>query len=83
MYLILIIILFIIYFLIPNQEYYQDVNLYPTRILNMPKYVRINKNNTIDAVYLQPPTPQANESRCDVVQCPSWIPENTICYSCF
>jgi len=65
-----------------NIEHFQNNNMYPTRLLGMARHVRLNKFNRIDAVYIKAPLPKTGESRCDVVVCPDWIPDNSICYKC-
>ena len=68
--------------IIKNQEQFENLNIYATRLFGLAKYVRLNKFNRAEAVYVKPPLPKTGESRCDVVSCPDWIPDNSICYKC-
>lgn len=80
--IILIIILIYVIWKLMTIESFENTNIYPTRLLGMAKYIRLNKFNRIDAVYIKPPLPKTGESSCFVVQCPQWTPENSVCYRC-
>ena len=80
--IILLLILIYLFIEFSETEYFENTNIYATRLLGMAKHVRLNKFNRIDAVYIKPPLPKTGESKCDHVICPDWIPENSICYKC-
>jgi len=82
--ILLIIVIFIAIYLLTKRNYepYQDLRLYAMRLYGVAKYIRLNKFNRVDAVYIKPPLPMTGESRCDKVLCPKWIPDNATCYKC-
>jgi len=82
-YLLIILVILIIYQLIPSYENYEDTTILTTRLLGAEKYVRLNKFNRIDEIYVKPPHPREGETACwKVSACPSWIPDTAICYNC-
>jgi hypothetical protein len=82
--IIICLIIAIIYFAtaLSNHESFKNLDIYPSRMYGMAKYVRLNKFNRVEAIYIKPPLPKTGESRCDVVTCPEWIPDNSTCYKC-
>mgnify|MGYP001763955828 CR=1 FL=1 len=65
-----------------KKEMFREDQIYPTRLFGMAKHVRLNKFNRVESVYIHPPRLKIGETRCDVVNCPSWIPSDAICYKC-
>lgn len=86
-YLLIIILIgligLIIYFIFPSFEPYENTTILTTRLLGASKYVRLNKFNRIDEIYVKPPQPRLGEKACwKLSNCPSWIPDTAICYKC-
>lgn len=86
MYIVFLSIFFIIiltYLYIFNHiETFVDLKLYAIRLLGSPKHVRLNKFNKVESIHLSPPLPKAEESRCDTLLCPLYIPDFVTCYRC-
>lgn len=53
-----------------------------TRITGAAKHIRLNRYNRIDSITLKEPHPKTGETYCSRVICPSWIPDNAICWKC-
>lgn len=80
--LIIILIVFVVYSIKPSFEPYENTSILTTRLLGASKYVRLNKFNRIDEIYVKPPHPREGETMCWKNICPSWIPDTAICYKC-
>ncbi len=80
--LALILLTLIIYclFQIPHPELFQNINIYPSRLLQMRTYGKLS-NNTILAIDTKPITPTINETECTEVLCPPYVSLMT-CYKC-
>lgn len=80
---LLLLFFFSLYFkLNQNEEKFENLNIYPTKLYGLHKFVKLNEFGRAEKLYIKPITPSPGESRCDVVICPSWIPDNISCYKC-
>lgn len=79
-----ILLFLLILFIIWNQsENFISLKYNAERLYGMAKHVRLNKFGRVESIHLKPPLPKAGESKCIVVDCPSWVPDNITCYICF
>lgn len=79
--LIVIIILFGIYFW-KRYETYNNLNIYPTRLLGMRRYAKLNKNGRIISIDVDVIKPGIGESGCIEVLCPKYYSDTISCYYC-
>lgn len=83
LFIIIILILIIIYIILiyPQTEHYQNLYIYPTRLLGMHKFSKL-KNGKIVFVDIKPIQPTKNESQCIIKPCPAWWNDNMTCFEC-
>lgn len=80
---IFLILLFLIFLFYQNRESYINTNIYATRLLGAPRFVKLSKYGQIDKVYKSPPLPEVGETKCWALKgCPEWIPPFNNCYRC-
>ena len=80
--LLILLVIIVIIWLSCKNELFENSYLYPTRLLAMSKYCRLDKYGRVESVDIHPPTLKTGESRCDKVACPVWVPSDAICYKC-
>ncbi len=64
-----------------QNEYYKNLNIYPSRLLGMHKFAKL-KDGKIISLDIKPIEPTINESKCDIGYCPLWLSDNMTCYNC-
>lgn len=80
---LIILIIFMFYFFRNKRESYINTNIYATRLLGAPRFVKLSKYGQIDKVYKSPPLPEVEETKCWALKgCPEWIPPFNVCYRC-
>ena len=79
---IILLCLLIIYYIFYNCEPYQNLNIYPSRLLGMHKFAKLH-NNKIISLDIEPIKPTINETQCVIHQCPPHFSDNMTCYKCF
>ena len=85
MYMIIIIFalfLFMCWYGHNNYENYVNLNIYPSRLLFMRRYAKLNKNGNIISLDVNPIEPRINETKCTQMLCPKYYSDNISCYYC-
>jgi hypothetical protein len=78
---LIIFILLTYYFYSIRTEQYQNLNMYPTRLLGIHKFSKL-KNGNIVYMDIKPIEPGVGESQCVIKQCPPLWNDNMTCYEC-
>lgn len=81
--LLILLIITLYYCLQASKDYpeaFQNINIYPSRLLGMRIYGKISNNNVI-AIDTHPITPTINETECTEMLCPPYVSLMT-CYKC-
>lgn len=78
---ILILIIMILGIMNFRSEHYQNLNIYPSRLLGMQKFSKL-KNGKIIGLDIKPIQPMIGETKCTIVRCIPWFDDNMTCYEC-
>jgi hypothetical protein len=80
--IIVIFVIYLIYQIFGHIEPYINLNIYPSRLLFMRRYAKLNKIGRITSLDVNPIQPGINESQCLLSLCPKYYSDNITCYYC-
>lgn len=78
----LIILCMLVLYFWKNYEGYNNLNIYPSRLLGMRRYVKLDRDGNIISMDVNTIQPGIGESKCKDVLCPKYYSDTISCYYC-